>query len=113
MDVQTTIHEHAGRITQEQLDTTFARIEGEMVVKHDYADDIHSIVHSYLVAGNKPTLEVTKPSLKEVNEASLLLKKMAKVEIVPTNAPQTITYSHQRMSSDDEDEYNSDIEFYL
>lgn len=113
MDVQTTIHEHAGRITQEQLDTTFARIEGEMVVKHDYADDIHSIVHSDLVAGNKPTLEVTKPSLKEVNEASLLLKKMAKVEIVPTNAPQTITYSHQRMSSDDEDEYNSDIEFYL
>ena len=30
MDVQTTIHEHAGRITQEQLDTMFARIEGEM-----------------------------------------------------------------------------------
>lgn len=113
VDVQATIHQHAGKITQEQLDTTFARMEGEMVVKHDYADDIHSIVHSDLVSGNKPTLEVTKPSLKEVNEASLLLYKMAKVEVVPTSAPSTITYSHQRMSSDDEDEYNSDIEFYL
>jgi len=84
VDIQNTIHDHAGKITQEQLDMAFDRMAGEMTVKGDYTDDIHGFVHADLVSGNNPSLQITKPSLKAVNEASMYLTHMAKIEVVPT-----------------------------
>lgn len=130
VDVQQVIDEHAGHITQKQLDTAFARMKGEMTVSQDYAERIHANVHADLVSGNVPTLEITKPSLKEVNAASMLLKNMAKVEIVPTEAPaapivgakmtaqaaaarDAAVADFQDVYYASEDECDSDIEFYL
>lgn len=83
-DIQWCFDNHCGKITQEELDTAHQRMVGERIVKTDFAENIHGLVHSNLVAGEDPTLELTKPSLAEVNEASMFFKHMAKVEVVPT-----------------------------
>ena len=82
-DVQACFDEHCGAITQEQLDTAHERIKGEVAVRTDYTSDIHALVHGHLVGGEKPTIEVEKPSLEDVNRASEYLRTMSKVAITP------------------------------
>ena len=86
------------------------RMVGERCVKQDFVEDIHGLIHSNLVSGEDPTLKLTKPSLSDVNEASLYLQHAAKIQVVPTRAVGTTQMRVHSEGFVDDLEYESEEE---